>query len=276
MKSNSILITGCSSGIGYDAAHTLKRRGWQVFASCRSSDDVKSLQAEGLQSLVLDLASSDSIDSAVGEVLEATGGTLDAVFNNGAFGTPGLVEDLSRAALQDIFNTNVFGQVELTNKLLPAMRAQGHGRIVMCSSVLGFAAAPFRGAYISSKFALEGISDTLRLELRHENIDVVLIEPGPIKTKIRENSIPHFERWIDVQASAQTQRYESVLKPRLYTPSEKKDRFELPPSAVTKKLIHALEHPRPKPRYFVTVPTYLAGIFKRLTTSRMFDSLCSR
>lgn len=276
MKSNSILITGCSSGIGYDAAKTLQARGWQVFASCRKQADVDRLNQEGLNSVLLDLASSESIDRAVAEVLQATGGTLSAVFNNGAFGTPGLVEDLSRGALADIFNTNVFGQIELTNKVLPVMRAQGHGRVVMCSSVLGFAAAPFRGAYISTKYALEGITDTLRLELRGEPIDIVLIEPGPIKTLIRQNSIPHFERWIDVDGSARRDYYESMLKPRLYHPAKKKDTFELPASAVTKKLIHALENPKPKPRYYVTVPTYLAGIFKRFTSTRVFDYLCAR
>ena len=276
MNSNTILITGCSSGIGYDAAKTLQERGWRVFASCRSQEDADRLNAEGLNSLVLDLASSESIEQAVATVLAETGGELSAVFNNGAFAVPGLVEDLSRSALQDIFNTNVFGQIELTNRLLPVMRQQGHGRVVMCSSVLGFAAGTFRGAYVSSKYALEGISDTLRLELRGENIDVVLIEPGPIKTLIRQNSIAHFERWIDVDASANTERYESQLKPRLYSKAAKKDTFELPPSAVTQKLIHALENPKPKARYYVTVPTYLAGIFKRFTSTRVFDYLCAR
>ena len=276
MDSRSILITGCSSGIGYDAAKTLQERGWRVFASCRSQKDVDRLNAEGLNSLVLDLASSESVGRAVESVLEQTGGELGAVFNNGAFASPGLVEDLSREALQDIFNTNVFGQIELTNLLLPTMRRQGHGRVVMCSSVLGFAYATFRGAYISSKYALEGITDTLRLELLSENIDVVLIEPGPIKTAIRANSIPHFERWIDVERSAKSELYETVFKPRLYDTTTKKDTFELPPSAVTNKLIHALENPRPKPRYYVTVPTYLAGILKRFTSTRVFDYLCNR
>lgn len=277
MTSKSILITGCSSGIGYDAAHTLHVRGWQVFASCRSEADVERLQSEGLNSVVLDIASDESIDNALTYVLKQTGGTLDAVFNNGAFAIPGLVEDLRRDALQDIFNTNLFGTVELTNRVLPIMRRQGHGRIVMCSSVLGFAAGPFRGAYTSTKYALEGMTDTLRLELRSEpSLQVILIEPGPIKTLIRENSIPHFERWIDVDASASSERYKQLLVPRLYKPAEKKDRFELPPSAVTEKLIHAIEHPKPQPRYYVTVPTRLAGIFKRITSTRWFDYLCDR
>jgi len=276
MNSQTILITGCSSGIGLDAAKTLHARGWQVFASCREEADVARLKAEGLNALVLDCASTDSINRAVDTVLAQTGGTLDAVFNNAAFAIPGLVEDLSRGALREIFETNLFGQVELTNKLLPVMRGQGHGRVVMCSSVLGFAAAPFRGAYVATKYAMEGITDTLRIELKGSGIDVVLIEPGPINTKIRANAIPHFERWIDVAASAQAKRYEDDFLPRLYKTDGKKDTFELEPSAVTDKLIHAIEAKRPKPRYYVTVPTYLAGIFKRVTSTRVFDKLTSR
>jgi len=273
---NSILITGCSSGIGYDAAKTLHQRGWQVFATCRKAEDVQRLRQEGLNALALDLASDESVSEAVEHVKSETGGTLDALFNNGAFAIPGLVEDLSRGALQEIFNTNLFGQIVLTNKVLPIMRNQGHGRVVMCSSVLGFAAAPFRGAYTATKYAMEGITDTLRLELRETNIDVVLIEPGPIRTLIRQNSAPHFERWIDTENSAQRARYESVFKPRLYNTQGKKDKFELDPEAVTHKLIHALENPKPKPRYYVTVPTYLAGYVKRFTSTRMFDYLASR
>ncbi len=276
MNSNSILITGCSSGIGYDAAKTLQDRGWQVFASCRKEADVQRLRSEGLNAIALDLASDDSIESAVENVLSQTDGTLGALFNNGAFAIPGLVEDLSRGALQEIFNTNLFGQIELTNKVLPVMRKQGHGRVIMCSSVLGFAAAPFRGAYTATKYAMEGMTDTLRLELRETNIQVVLIEPGPIKTQIRQNSAPHFERWIDTENSAQRERYETVFKPRLYNTKDKKDKFELEASAVTTKLIHALENDKPKARYYVTVPTYLAGYVKRITSTRLFDYLASR
>jgi len=276
MNSQSILITGCSSGIGYDAAITLQKRGWQVFATCRQQSDVDRLNAEGLNASVLDLASTDSINRCVDAVLAQTGGRLDALFNNGAFAVPGLVEDLPRGALREIFETNVFGQIELTNRILPIMREQNRGRVVMCSSVLGFAAAPFRGAYIATKFALEGISDTLRLELLDTPIHIVLIEPGPIGTRIRQNSVPHFERWINVEASQQRQRYERVMKPRLYKKDGPKDRFELPPSAVTEKLIHAIESSRPKPRYYVTVPTYLAGILKRFTSTRLFDAICNR
>ncbi len=276
MTQRSILITGCSSGIGLDAARTLHARGWRVLATCRQEADCERLRNEGLESFVLDYASSDSVQGAARHALELTGGTLDALFNNGAYAIPGLIEDLPREALQTLFETNVFGQFELINALLPTMRAQGHGRIINCSSVLGFAALPFRGAYVASKFAMEGLSDTLRLEMQDTSIHIVLIEPGPIATRIRQNSITHFERWINWQNSARRSAYETILRPRLYEPNLKKDRFELPPSAVTDKLIHALESSRPRPRYYVTTPTHIAGILKRLLSTRWLDRVMSR
>ncbi|MBX2838140.1 MAG: SDR family NAD(P)-dependent oxidoreductase [Gammaproteobacteria bacterium] len=275
-RSKSILITGCSSGIGLDAAQTLHKLGWQVFATCRDPNDCEALIGQGIQSFELDYARTESIESAVGQVLENTSGKLDAVFNNGAFAIPGFVEDLPRDALRDIFETNVFGQFELINLLMPTFRAQGRGRIINCSSVLGFAALRYRGAYNSTKFAMEGLTDTLRLELHGSGIKVVLIEPGPINTQIRVNSIPHFERWIDIENSAHAAAYKEQLKPRLYQTEKKKDRFELPPSAVTQKLLLALEKDNPKPRYYVTTPTYLAGYLKRILSSRGFDRFCLR
>ena len=271
MTQKSILITGCSSGIGYDAAHELQQRGWRVFATCRQEKDCERLRDEGLESFTLDYADEASIKSAVAEVLERTGGTLDALYNNGAYAIPGAVEDLPRDAMRAIFETNVFGYHDLTRQIIPVMRAQGHGRIINCSSVLGIAALRFRGAYVSTKFALEGLTDVLRLEMHSQPIDVILIEPGPISTKIRVNAQPHFEKWIDWENSPLRKLYEHGLRPRLYDDSGTPDRFELPPSAVTKKLIHALESPRPKPRYYVTVPTYLSGIMRRILSTRAFD-----
>ena len=273
----SILITGCSSGIGLDAARTLHARGWRVFASCRKAADVERLRADGLESLALDHDDSASIRDAVAEVLDRTGGTLDAVFANGAHGLPGRVEDLPRGALRAIFETNLFGPFELVNAVLPAMRAadggRGRGCVVLCSSVLGFAATPWRGAYCATKFAMEGLGDALRLELADTGIEVVLIEPGPIATRIRENSIPHFERWIDVEAAREREAYRERLLPRLHEPAASPDRFELPPSAVTAALIDALERPRPRARYRITVPTRVGAALKRLLPTRAFDRL---
>lgn len=270
----TILITGCSSGIGYDAAHGLKRKGWRVFATCRKPEDCARLEAEGLESFPLDYEQQDSIDAAVAETLKRTGGTLNAVFNNGAYAIPGLVEDLPTDALRAIFETNFFAQHELTRQLLPVFRKQGHGRILMNSSVLGFAALPWRGAYNSTKFAMEGWADTLRLELTGTNIHVVLIEPGPVTSLIRENSVPHYEKWIDAEASARRDEYKSKLEARIYRPtSDKPDPFELPASAVTSVVHDALTLLKPKPRYRITTPTKLFAVLKRVLPTRLLDRI---
>ena len=266
----SILITGCSSGIGEHAAYALKKRGWRVFASCRKAEDCARFQADGFDAPLIDYANPATIESGLADVLTATGGTLDALFNNGAYGIPGAVEDLPTDALRAIFETNVFGYHDLTRRVIPVMRAQGHGRIIQNSSVLGFVVLRWRGAYNATKFALEGLTDTLRLEMRDTPIHVILIEPGPITTKIRENSIPHFEKWIDWEASPRADQYRTGLRKRLYTNSGP-DAFELPCDAVTKKLIHALEAANPRPRYFVTTPTYVMNLLKRVLPTRMLD-----
>lgn len=275
MSRKSILITGCSSGIGHDAAHTLTSRGWRVLATCRREEDAARLRSEGLESYVLDYACEDSIGQALEEVLSRTGGTLDALYNNGAFAIPGALEDLPRDGLRAIFETNLFGWHDLTRRVIPVMRAQGHGRIVNCSSVLGLVPMKWRGAYVSTKFALEGLTDVLRLEMRSTPIHVCLIEPGPITSRIRVNSIPHFERYIDWQSSARADQYRSSLLKRLYA-DRGPDRFELPPAAVTKRLIHALESPRPRARYYVTTPTYLMGGLRRLLPTRLLDAIIAR
>ena len=276
MTQKSILITGCSSGIGYDAAHGMKARGWRVFAACRKQSDCDRLIAEGLESPLIDYQDDKTIESAVAEVLEATGGTLDALFNNGAFGCPGAVEDLPSDALRDIFEANFFGWHDLTRRIIPTMRAQGHGRIVQCSSVLGFVTLPWRGAYNSTKYALEGLTDTLRIEMMGTGVEVILIEPGPVTSKIRVNSIPHFERWIDWENSPRAEQYRAKLLKRLYEHDGSKDTFELPAAAVTKKLVHAVEARRPRARYYVTTPTYFMGALRRILPTRALDWVLSR
>lgn len=268
----AVLITGCSSGIGYHAAHALAARGWQVLATCRKPQDCARLQAEGLESFVLDYTDTASIRAAVQDALARTGGRLDALFNNGAYAIPGATEDLPTDALRALFETNLFGWHELTRQVLPVMRAQGHGRIVQNSSVLGLAALQWRGAYVATKFALEGLSDVLRLEMAGTGIEIILIEPGPVTSKIRENSIPHFEKWIDWEASPRAQEYRDGLLARLYDKREP-DFFELPPEAVTRRLIHALEARRPRARYYVTTPTKVLGTARRLLPTRALDWL---
>ncbi|HKJ10451.1 MAG TPA: SDR family oxidoreductase [Gammaproteobacteria bacterium] len=267
--SSTVLITGCSSGIGYAAAHRLKARGYRVFATARKSADVARLNHDGLESLQLDLADSASIHAAVDEILERTGGTVYGVFNNAGYGQPGAVEDLSRDALRDQFETNVFGTHELNTRLIPVMRAQGYGRIIQNSSVLGLIALPYRGAYNASKFALEGLYDTLRLELAGTGIQVSLVEPGPIESRFRANSYAMYQRTIDAPTSVHRQRYESLIA-RLNKEGAAAP-FTLPPEAVVKKVIHALESSRPRIRYYVTFPTYLFATLKRVLPWRTLD-----
>ena len=271
----SILITGCSSGIGLDAAHGMRARGWRVFASCRQQRDCDRLRAQGFDSPRIDYTDADSIRTGLLEVLDATGGTLDALFNNGAHGLPGAVEDVPLDGLRHIFETNVFGWHELTRQVIPVMRAQGHGRIVQNSSVLGLVAFPWRGAYVATKYAVEGLSDTLRLELRDTGIKVILIEPGPITSKLREKAIPVFERFIDWENSALRDKYENSLLKRLYE-GKGPDRFELPASAVTEKLAHAVSAKYPRARYYVTTPTYIAGYLRRVLPTGAVDRILSR
>ncbi len=264
-----ILITGCSSGIGACVARGLKERGWRVFATARHAADVARLKSEGFESLVLDLNDSTSIRTALHEVLTLSDGRLDALFNNGGFGQVGAVEDLTRDALRAQFETNLFGWVELTNQVIPIMRSQGHGRIVMNSSVLGYAAFAYRGAYNAVKFALEGLTDTLRQELHGSGIHVILVEPGPITSRFRENCVPHFEKHIDWQHSVHRPQYEGQMT-RLNTKGAAVP-FTLPPEAVLKKVIHALESPSPRPRYPVTVPALVFGWLKRILPVQMMD-----
>lgn len=275
MSQKTILITGCSSGIGYDSAQTLRAKGWRVFAACRSEEDCARLRQEGFDSPRIDYEDARSITAGLATVLEATGGTLDALMNNGAYAIPGAVEDLPGEALRTIFEANFFGWHDLTRQVIPVMRKQGHGRIVQISSVLGFAAMPWRGAYNSTKFALEGYSDTLRLELAPSGLHVVLIAPGPITSEFRNNSVRQFERWIDWRSSPLAGLYERTLLKRLYGATGP-DTYQLPASAVTDKVLKALTATRPRPRYYVTPPTHVIGLLKRVLSTRLLDRILAR
>jgi len=268
----SILITGCSTGIGLCAAQTLQDRGWLVIASCRQFKDINTLQSLGLKHVIkLDLSDDTSIESGFEKTLEIAGGKLDAVFNNGAYGQPGAVEDLTTHALRLQFETNVFGTHTLTGLAVKHMLEQGEGRIVQNSSVLGLVAMPFRGAYNASKFALEGLTDTLRLELKGTQVKVSLIEPGPIETAFRANALIALKDNVDIKASRHKEGYEAAMS-RL-SASKSNSSFTLPSDAVVKKLIHALESDKPKARYFVTFPTYLMAFLKRIFPIAWLDAV---
>ncbi len=261
-KARTILITGCSTGIGKHCALRLQQDGWRVFASARKSQDIEMLKSAGLHGIYLDYENTDSIHAAFEEIMVQTGGTLDALFNNGAYGQVGAVEDLPSDVLRQQFEANFFGWHELTNLAVPVMRAQNSGRIVHCSSVLGFIPLRWRGAYNASKYALEGLATTMRLELAGSGIHVSLIEPGPIKSDFTKNALIHFDKNIDRENSAHKKVYEAQLA-RLKSAGGV-DRFRLGPESVYKKLDHALNSRAPKTHYLVTVPTYVMAIARRI------------
>ena len=271
--SRAVLITGCSSGIGRVAADTLRERGYRTFATARRVVDVERLAADGHESLQLDVTDARSIDAALDEILERTSGRLHGLFNNAGFGQPGAVEDLSVEALRAQFETNVFGWHAMIRRVLPVMRAAGEGRIVQNSSVLGLVALRYRGAYVASKFAIEALTDTMRLELRGSGVRISLIEPGPVTSRFRANAYDAFRRNIDVDSSPHRDVYRAVMH-RLA--SDDDARFTLPESAVVAKLVHALESPRPQLRYYVTVPTYGLGFLRRVLPGRWLDAVLNR
>lgn len=273
-KNKHILITGCSSGIGLHLAQALQNQGYEVIASARNQKDVDALALQGLTSIQLDVSDSTSIQRAADVVLRKTGGKLYALINNAGFGQPGAVEDLSREAMRNQFETNLFGVVELTNKFIPIMINQGYGRIIQISSVLGFVAMPFRGAYIASKFAMEGITDTLRLELAGTKVFVSLIEPGPITSRFRQNSLLMFNKYIDKKNSRFYAQYQRAEKK--FTKDGPVVPFTLGPEAVLTKVIKVLENKHPKSRYFVTFPTYLFAALKKVLPTSILDFLLAR
>lgn len=264
----NIFLTGCSTGIGYFCAKELQKNGYKVYATCRYEKDVKRLQNEGLETYKLDLRNSKSIQSAVDWVVNQTDGKIDVLFNNGAYGQPGAVEDLKREVLKEQFETNVFGTQELTNMILPFMRKNGFGRVVYNSSVLGIISMAYRGAYNSSKYAIEGLCDTMRLELSGSGIDVVLIEPGPIKSDFRKNALKKFQENIEIKNSVHVDVYEKTLdrlKNEGYVP------FTSGEDAVYNEFLKAITCKNPKARYRVTFPTKLFWFLKRILSSKMLD-----
>ncbi|MET0687653.1 MAG: SDR family NAD(P)-dependent oxidoreductase [Methyloceanibacter sp.] len=270
MSGKSILITGCSSGIGLCAAETLKARGWRVFATARKPEDIARLKDQvGVESLYLDYAEPDSIADAAEHVLRAINGRLDALFNNGGYGQPGALEDIRRDVLRAQFEANVFGWHDLTARVIPAMRKRGQGRVVFCSSVLGLIGAPYRGAYCASKFAVEALADTLRMELAVSGIHVVLIEPGPIATRFVERAIEAYRRNVDLEASHHRETYRARIA-RMEAGGQQT--YKLGPEAVVAKL----DSPRPKFRYYVTLPTYAVALLRRILPTGALDAVARR
>lgn len=270
----TIIVTGASSGIGAYCARALKRDGWRVFATARKPGDIAALEAEGFDVFYLDYCEPASIAALIEAVLSRTGGTLDALYNNGAYAQAGAVEDLPTEALRAQFEANFFGWHDLTRRVVPVMRAQGHGRIVHCSSILGLLPIKFRGAYAASKHAIEGLMLCLRAELAGSGIEVSLIEPGPVASKMASNGLPFFEKNIDHENSVHRVEYQAQLA-RLRGGGSK-SRMKLQPDAVYAVLRHALEHPRPRPHYVVTLPAKIGVLMKRFLPPALFYRLIAR
>ena len=268
----NVLITGCSTGIGYAAATTLHQKGYRVLATVRQPDDAQPLTEQGIPYLLLDLADSESVLNAFHQACQYFNDQIDVLFNNAAYGQPGAVEDLSREVLRQQFETNVFGTQQLTNLMIAHMRQhQKPGLIAYNSSVLGFVSMAYRGAYNASKYAIEGLADTLRLELRNSNIHITLIEPGPITSAFRRNAFAKYQQNIDKSVSAHRDTY-LAMEARLTKPGPAVP-FTLPAEAVVDKLLLAMTHARPKPRYYVTFPTYLFAVLKRIFPTRWLDAI---
>jgi NAD(P)-dependent dehydrogenase (short-subunit alcohol dehydrogenase family) len=267
----TIIVTGASSGIGAHCARALKAEGWRVFATARQPQDIAALEADGIEAFHLDYRQSETIDRLVGDVMERTGGRLDALFNNGGYAQAGAVEDLSLQALRQQFDANFFGWHELTRQIVPVMRRQGRGRIVHCSSIYGLAPGLYRGAYVASKHALEGLMLSMRMELQGSGVHVSMIEPGPIRSKIAANGLPHFIANIDVEGSVHREPYRRQLA-RLQSGGTQ-SRLKLGPEAVHAVLRHALLSRRPRPHYVVTVPAKIAAVLKRLLPATLLHRI---
>ncbi len=271
-NTRSILITGCSSGIGWACALGLKARGWRVFATARKPSDILRLGDKGVEAFYMDYAEPESIVACVDQVLKASDGKLTALFNNGAYGQPGAVEDIRPEVLRAQFEVNVVGWHDLTRRIIPAMRKAEEGRIVNCSSILGLVSMKYRGAYNASKYAVEALTDAMRQELKGTGIHVSLIEPGPIRSRFVEHALEAYRANIDIESSAHAEIYK-----RRIAAMERggKTLFKREPEAVLKKLIHAIKAKQPKPRYYVTVPAHLVAFARRALSTRMLDFVTS-
>jgi short-subunit dehydrogenase len=245
-----------------------------VLATARTEADLDMLRREaGVEALPLELADPRSVASCAEQALRLTDGRLTALFNNAAYGQVGAVEDLDPAVLRQQFEVNLFGTHDLTRRLIPAMRANGYGRIVQCSSVLGFVSVPYRGAYCASKFALEALSDAMRHEFRGTGIHISIIEPGPIRSRFVERALANFRATVDIERSAHRETYLARLAAM---EQGGKSTFKLEPEAVAWKLVHAVESPRPRRRYAVTIPTHIAAVSKRLLPASISDWIAQR
>jgi len=270
----NILITGCSSGIGLETAKTLKKNGIKVYPSARKEKDVKMLQSLGFEAFLIDVTKPEQIKTTLEKIIK-NDAKIDAVFNNAGFGQPGALEDIKTEVLREQFETNVFSLHELTRQVLPYMREQGYGKIIQHSSVLGLISLRFRGSYNASKYAIEGLADTLRLELSNTKIFVSTINTGPVTSKFRDNAVKKFNQNVDQENSAFKKEYDTQLNTRL---NDEKDNtpFNLPASSVANIILKIMNTDKPKPRYYVTKATYILGFFKRVLSTSILDKILQK
>lgn len=270
VRVRSVVVTGCSSGIGHATARLLRDRGWQVVPTARKPEDLERLCAEGFHPVQLDLSDDASVERAAGEVLSRLSAGVGGVVNNAGMAVGGAVEDLSRQALRHQFEVNVFGLADFTNRLLPVMRTQGWGRIINVSSVLGRVVTPVVGAYCASKFALEALSDAWRVELWDTGIGVCLIEPGPIESAFRRNAADTAARLLDPDRSRFGDEIRRQIE-RRRSNSESQRSWMWPPETVARAIAHALESPRPRRRYPVTWPAWVGVLAARWAPAAWLD-----
>jgi NAD(P)-dependent dehydrogenase (short-subunit alcohol dehydrogenase family) len=264
----TVLITGCSSGIGKATAARLAGHGWDVYATARRPETLTELADAGCHTLALDVTDEASMVDAV-DAVKAEAGRIDALVNNAGYSQSGAAETLDLDDVRRQFETNVFGLLRMSQLVLPTMRDQGDGRIVNISSMGGKLVFPGGGAYHATKYSVEALSDAMRFEVAGFGIKVVIIEPGLITTNFDQAAVDsmdlhdpgpyaHFNQRV---ASSTTDAYSGPMK-----------RLGGPPEAVATVIEKALTTRRPRPRYTVTPSAKLSMITRRMMTDRMWDS----
>lgn len=270
----TVLVTGCSSGIGAATARVLRDAGWTVYPTARKEEDLAALKADGFDAVRLDLADEASVACAAAEFLEKCGGRPGALVNNAGYCQAGALEDLGRAALRAQFEANVLGPQQLIRAVLPAMKACGAGRIVTVSSVFGRIASPLVGAYCASKYAVEALGDTLRIELSGTGVWASLVEPGAVLSRFRKNAAEALAANTEAGGDFEGMYEREVERRRRQV--KKRDFFTRPPEEVAAKIRHALESPRPWRRYRVTPAAWLVEVAVRVLPQALTDVILSR
>jgi len=267
----NIVITGCSTGIGLETVKYLRHKGIKVYPTARAQKDVEMLISLGFDNAMqLDVTKPRQIEEVITHVL-AKESKIDVWFNNAGYGQAGAIEDIKTDILKEQFETNVFGLHECTRQIIPVMREQGHGKIIQHSSVLGLISLFGRGAYNASKYAIEGLTDTLRLELEGTNIHAVLLNTGPITSNFRITAMKKLQENVDIKNSVFQKEYEKNLQGK-----HKKVPFNEEADAVASIVHKIIRTEKPKPRYYITKATYILGYMKRIVSTHILDKILAK